>query len=119
MTRVERKTEVRFAFVTLYNVLFHVIRCTLYFMNKNGTYYSDTWLTNKNIWDAIFVLSLAMLVVVTGIRLLTESKNNHVSAYKTHSAQIRIMMVCILVCEPSNFYAVFLKDKQFSIDAST
>jgi hypothetical protein len=110
MGSVERITEVRFVFITIYNVAFHVTKGTLYFLHSSGKFQDDSsWYLNKNFWDAIFVSSLALLVLVTGMRLWGASKQHHVSAHRTHGTQIIVMMVCILICEPSNFYAVFLK----------
>lgn len=83
MTTVERKTEVRFIFITLYNLLFHVIKSTLYFINRLKDHKNPRPLfVQQSFWDGIFVFSLALLVIVCGIRLLKESKSNHVEAYR-------------------------------------
>lgn len=74
MTTVERKTEVRFIFITLYNLLFHVIKWTLYFIKPFKDHKSSrAWFIQQSFWDGIFVFSLALLVLVCGIRLLNES----------------------------------------------
>ena len=115
MTTVERITERRFIAITIYNLTFHVVKCTMYFVLDGHFNSRDRpWYFKKNIWDAFFVFSLAFLVVLTGIRLLSVSRSHHISAYRTHKTQIRIMMICILVCEPSNFYAVFMHDNKIT-----
>ena len=84
MTTVERKTEITFIFITLYNLSFHIIKSTLYFMEKLKAREKQDWFLQQSVWDGIFVFSLALLVLVCGIRLLSESKKNHVEGHRHH-----------------------------------
>lgn len=79
---VERKTEILFYIVTGYNNIFHLVKLTLFFLPKDN----DGGFFNKTVWDSIFVVSLAFLVILCGSRLLNVSRRFHVTAYKTHSA---------------------------------
>lgn len=87
MRTVERTTEVVFMILTGYNVVFHAVKGTLYFLNAGGRHsdISENWYFDKNIWNALFVFSLAFLILFTGMRLLSVSKKHHVTAYRTHS----------------------------------
>ena len=82
MAVVERKTEILFYIFTGYNIIFHLVKLTLLFLRKDN----DVGFFSKTVWNAIFVVSLAFLVILCGSRLLNVSRRFHVTAYKTHSA---------------------------------
>lgn len=96
--------------MSLYNILFHVIKISLYFIKLTGFITSENFFLQKTFWDCLFVLSLSFMLILSGMRLLSVASANHQSAFQTHKAQIITMMVTILICEPSNFYAVVLKN---------
>jgi hypothetical protein len=76
---VENKTTVIFYIITLYNLLFHVIKIFLYYFKDNLN--PEAFFMNKALWVSIFVLSLAFLVLVTGVRLMSVAAANYNSAY--------------------------------------
>lgn len=110
MNLVERKTTILFYLLTTYNCTFHISKGVIFLLlQTNVLANTEVWYINKEIWNNLFVLSLSILILVTGMRLLNVARAFHKSAYDTHKTQIKIMMILIMICEPSNFYAVFFK----------
>lgn len=63
------------------------------------------------ICNALFVASLAFLIIITGTRLITVASNFSIHSYATHRVQIIALVITIAVCEPSQFYSVFMHGK--------
>ncbi len=112
MSIVEPKTTFKFYLCTAYNIVFHVTKMTLFCLEKTGKIRKNSempWYLDVIYWNALFVASLAFIVILAGVRLLFVSAAHCNSEYQTHKLQIKIMMACILICEPSNFYAVLMQ----------
>lgn len=114
MKIVEPKTTWKLYIATAYNITFHATKYVLFCLEKTNKISKNSdmpWYLQVVYWNALFVLSLAFIVIFAGVRLLFVSAAHCNSEYQTHKLQIKIMMGCILVCEPSNFYAVIMQVK--------
>lgn len=98
----------------MYNCTYHLVKIIFWYLVNYKVYEQKSWYDHLTFWNALFVVSLSFLIVVTGVRLLTVANHYHLTSYRTHRTYIITMVICIVVCEPSNFYAVFMNENELT-----
>lgn len=77
MNTTEKRTTHIFILWSLYNLFFHVIKITIYFLKLQEVIVSENLFLKKTIWDCIFVVSLSFMLIMYGIRLLSVASAFH------------------------------------------
>ena len=111
IAKIENATYKIFISLNILNGIFHAIKiimCILWMTNlwhKKNTQFNAVVISN-NIW----VISLSVMILVTGTRLLIFSSRYHLEEYNNHKNQTLIMMLVLIFCEMNSVYfAAFSK----------
>ena len=106
----ERKVVRRYWACTLYNIIFHSVKICLWYLTRYSIITMTQWWESMTFWNTIFVTSLAFLIILTGSRLIAVASSFSIHSYASHRVQILLMVTTIAICEPSQFYSVFLHE---------